>query len=85
MTKKKRRKQKTRQKGKYKELFLNDISCGYAIAINDADSIKKLSHLFSDTTAMFFDEFQSETNKYAPDELKKLISIHTSLARGQNK
>ena len=34
---------------------------------------------------MFFDEFQSETNKYAPDELKKLISIHTSLARGQNK
>ena len=77
--------EKTRQKGKYKELFLNDISCGYAIAINDADSIKKLSHLFSDTTAMFFDEFQSETNKYAPDELKKLISIHTSLARGQNK
>lgn len=77
--------EKTRQKGKYKELFLNDISCGYAIAINDADSIKKLSHLFSDTTAMFFDEFQSETNKYAPDEVKKLISIHTSLARGQNK
>ena len=77
--------EKTRQKGKYKELFLNDISCGYAIAINDADSIKKLSHLFSDTSAMFFDEFQSETNKYAPDEIKKLISIHTSLARGQNK
>ena len=77
--------EKTRQKGKYKELFLNDISCGYAIAINDADSIKKLSHLFSDTTAMFYDEFQSETNKYVPDELKKLISIHTSLARGQNK
>ncbi len=77
--------EKTRQKGKYKELFLNDVSCGYAIAINDADSIKKLSHLFSDTSAMFFDEFQSETNKYAPDEIKKLISIHTSLARGQNK
>ena len=31
---------------------------------------------------MFFDEFQSETNHYCSDEIKKLISVHTSVARG---
>jgi hypothetical protein len=34
---------------------------------------------------MFFDEFHSETNHYCSDEVKKLISIHTSIARGQGK
>lgn len=71
--------------GKYVELFLNDVSCGYAIALNDADMIKKQSHLFSDTDRMFFDEFQSETNHYCPDEIRKFLSVHTSVARGQGK
>ena len=65
------------------ELLMDDIPCGYAIALNSADVIKKNSHLFSDTTRMLFDEFQSETNTYCPDEIKKLISVHTSIARGQ--
>lgn len=68
--------------GKYHELFLDDKSCGYAVALNSADQIKKFSHLFSDTHRMLFDEFQSETNHYCPDEIKKLLSIHTSVARG---
>ena len=70
-------------RGKYKELYLNDKSCGYALALNDADQIKKYSHLFSDVDLMLFDEFQSETNHYCPDEISKLFSIHTSIARGQ--
>lgn len=65
------------------ELLLNDIPCGYAVSLNSADMIKKHSHMFSDVIRMLFDEFQSETNTYAPDEIKKLISIHTSIARGQ--
>ena len=32
---------------------------------------------------MIFDEFQSETNKYCADEIKKFLSIHTSVARGK--
>ena len=80
-----------RAKGKYRELFLcstesvddKGISCGYAIALNSADTIKKYSHLFSDVNRMFMDEFQSETNHYCSDEVKKFISIHTSIARGQ--
>ena len=75
----------TRSKGVYQELFLNDMPCGYAIALNQADQIKKLSHLFSDVGHMFFDEFQSETNNYCTNEIQKLLSVHTSIARGQGK
>lgn len=74
---------KKRAKGIYQELFINDKSCGYAIALNSSDSIKKYSHLFSDITRMLFDEFQSESNHYCTDEITKFLSIHTSIARGQ--
>ena len=59
------------------------VECGYAISMNSADQLKKNSHLFSDAKIMLFDEFQSETNKYCADEVKKFISIHQSIARGQ--
>lgn len=65
------------------ELKLDDKVCGYALALNCADQIKKYSHLFSDIKRMVFDEFQSETNTYCADEVNKLLSIHTSVARGQ--
>ena len=73
---------KKMSKGVYHDLYLNEAHCGYAVAINKADNIKKLSHLFSDTKRMLFDEFQSETNHYCPNELVKFQSIHTSVARG---
>lgn len=76
---------KRRAKGTFQELFLNDKSCGYALSLNNADQIKKYSHLFSDIQRMIFDEFQSETNHYCDNETKKFISIHTSIARGQGK
>lgn len=72
-------------RGIYHILKLNDVECGYAIAINNADALKRYSHLFSDTDSMLFDEFQSETNHYCSSEIQKLISIHTSIARGQGK
>ena len=74
-----------RAEGCFRELFLNGVSCGYSIAINNADIIKKYSHFFSDVTRVIFDEFQSETNKYCSDEVKKFISVHQSIARGQFK
>lgn len=74
---------KRRAKGTFQELFLNGKSCGYALSLNNADQIKKYSHLFSDIQRMIFDEFQSETNHYCDNETKKFISIHTSIARGQ--
>ena len=74
---------KRRAAGIYHELFIADESCGYAISLNGADQLKKYSHLLSDVNRMFFDEFQSETNHYCNDEIKKLISVHTSIARGK--
>lgn len=74
---------KRRASGIFHELFLDDKSCGYALSLNSADQIKKYSHLFSDIMRMIFDEFQSETNHYCVDEVKKLLSVHTSVARGQ--
>lgn len=56
--------------------------CGYVVSLNTADNVKKVSHLLADSRRIIFDEFQSEQNKYAPDEVKKFISIHFSLARG---
>lgn len=73
---------KRRASGIFHELFIDDISCGYAISLNSADQLKKYSHLFSDVKRMMFDEFQSETNHYCTDEIKKFLSIHTSVARG---
>lgn len=76
---------KRKANGIYHELFIDGDSCGYAISLNSADALKKYSHLFSDVGCIMFDEFQSETNKYCTDEIKKFQSIHTSIARGQGK
>lgn len=71
-----------RAKGVFHELYLDKKQCGYVVALNSADQLKKYSHFFSDTCRMVMDEFQSETNHYCPDEVKKFRSIHTSVARG---
>ena len=76
---------KRKASGIFHELFLNEESCGYAISLNSADQLKKYSHLFSDVERMLFDEFQSETNHYCSDEIRKFVSVHTSVARGQGK
>lgn len=75
--------EKVKAKGAYVSLMLNDEECGYAVALNSADSVKKMSHLFSDVNTLYMDEFQSETNTYCPKEIQKLMSIYTSMARGQ--
>ena len=46
---------KRRASGIFHELFIDDVSCGYAISLNSADQIKKYSHLFSDVTCIIFD------------------------------
>lgn len=76
---------KAKAKGLYHVLFLDGKPCGYAISLNSADILKKHSHIFNDVTLMLFDEFQSETNHYCPNEVRKLMSVHTSIARGQGK
>lgn len=74
---------KRRASGIFHELFLDEVSCGYAISLNSCDQLKKYSHLFSDVKRILFDEFQSESNHYCNNEIKKFLSIHTTIARGQ--
>lgn len=70
-------------KGMFSQLFIEDKPCGYAISLNNADGVKKYSHLFNKVKRGLFDEFQSETNHYVDNEIEKFLSIHTSIARGQ--
>lgn len=74
-----------KEKGVYDELFLNGSACGYAVALNKSEQVKKLSHLFNDVDVILMDEFQSETNNYVPKEVTKFLSIYKSVARGQGK
>lgn len=74
---------KVMAKGKYLDIYLDDRHCGYAVAINNAEFIKKKSQLFQDVDSILNDEFQSETNKYAPNEIRKFRSIQNSIARGR--
>lgn len=76
---------KRKSNGIYHELYLDKESCGYAVTLNNADQLKKLSHFFKDVKLMLFDEFQSETNHYCADEVTKFRSVHTSIARGGGK
>lgn len=75
---------KKMSKGLYFNLYINGEHCGYAFSLNNADKLKKMSHLFSDCEGLFLDEFQSETNQYCPDEIRKFQSLHTTVARGQS-
>lgn len=71
-----------KSKGAYYELYLNDNLCGYAVALNSANKIKKISHVFYDVKRIIFDEFMPEDNSYTHDEIIKFQSIHSSVARG---
>lgn len=74
---------KRKAHGYYHELYYRDKMCGYAVALNCVDNIKKTSQVFTDVKRMLMDEFQSETNHYTSNEVDKLISLHTSVARGE--
>lgn len=76
---------KRRANGIYHELYLDDLSCGYAVSLNSSDAVKKNSHFFSDVHRIMFDEFQSETNHYCNDEITKFLSVYRSIARGKGK
>lgn len=74
-----------RSNGTFHELFLNNKSCGYALAINTADQLRKNSHFFSDVSKILMDEFQTESNRYCKDEITLFRSVHTTIARGKGK
>lgn len=73
---------KSEEKGLYVSLYLNDELCGWAVPLNAAYKLKKMSHYFTDCKRMFFDEFQVKKDGYVPDEFDKFVTLHNSVARG---
>lgn len=59
-------------------------SCGFAVPLSAVDNVKKFSHIFKNVNRMLLDEFQSESNHYATNELSNFRAIHTAVARGNN-
>ena len=55
--------------------------CGWVIPLKNPKQIRQISATFNHAFWCYFDEFQGE--KYIKDEVDKLMSIHTSIARGQ--
>lgn len=72
-------------KGAYHELYCDGKLCGYSAALSTANKLKRYSHLFCGVNRMFMDEFQPEDGKYLKGEVDKLISLHTTVARGGGK
>lgn len=64
------------------QLFIDQSPCGFALPLSMASKIKRASALFIKVRHGFFDEYQSEDNNYLPNEIEKLMSIHTTIARG---
>lgn len=69
-------------KGLFYELFLDGVSFGYAVCLNNVDALKKYSPLFAEVDVVIMDEFQTESGKYLKKEIEKFQSIMLSVMRG---
>lgn len=72
-------------KGLFYAMFLDDILMGYAISLNNPDSLKKYAPLFANTYFIVMEEFQTENGTYLANEIGKLQSILLSVSRGGGK
>lgn len=91
--------EKIRMGGAYSDVYLRQLDgeedengnpsftqehCGYVIALNAADAIKKVSSKFTDSVHAFFDEFQPDNMEtYLSNEVGKFLTVHGSIARGE--
>lgn len=68
--------------GLFYEIFIDEKSCGFSIALSNPDSLKKYSPIFKDCQNIFMDEFSTESGRYLPDEIGKFQSILMTISRG---
>lgn len=71
--------------GLFYEMLIDDKSCGFTVALNNVDAVKKYAPVFRDVNRIFMDEAQTETGKYLPDEFSKYESMKKSIAKGHGK
>lgn len=75
-------KEKAMAKGMFYEVSIDDRPAGYVLPLSMCAKLKRYSSLFINVTSMFFDEYQDENARYLTNEIDKLMSLHTSIARG---
>lgn len=68
--------------GLFRELYLNNKLCGYSVSLKKASKLKRVSHTFKHVQRGLFDEYQDEDDQYLTREVDRLLSLHTSMARG---
>lgn len=73
---------KSKENGIYAELYLNGDLCGYAAALNTQSKLKESSAIFHNVKSIWLDEFQT-LDRYCPDEVRKLLDLHYTVARGK--
>lgn len=73
---------KVKDNGLYAELYLNDELCGYAVALNTQSKLKTNSSLFNNIKRIWMDEYQT-LDRYCTDEVRKIIDLHYTVARGK--
>lgn len=57
--------------------------CGYSVALNNVDTLKKYSNFFQFVVNKYLDEFQAENDHYTKDEIKKWETLQILSSRGQ--
>lgn len=69
-------------KGTFYKIYIDDILAGFVLPLSMSRKLKRYSGMFVNIKALFFDEYQDESNVYLKDELQLLMSLHTTIARG---
>lgn len=72
-------------KGLFYQIFNDGQPFGFALSLNNVDSIKKYSPMFAKTFLLIMDEFQTESGSYLSGEVTKLQSLLLSVSRGGGK
>lgn len=67
------------------EIYYDNKVWGYGIAINSCENIKTVSNTFNNVDLIIWDEFQSVSGNYLPDEMEKFYIVYDSIARGKGK
>lgn len=79
--------EKSHKRGIIKSLWLKKtdeapVLIGWGVALSTIEALKRSSAMFNAVDEMLMDEFILENDKYLENELDALMSLHTSVARG---
>lgn len=72
-------------KGLFTEVTRDGITLCWGFCMHNVDALKKHSLMFTHVEEIFFDEYQKEDGRYLTNEIKRFLSVVTTVGRGQGK